>query len=344
MAETRPADPIVAERELELEAGALAVPGMRPATAAAFAETGTPARRPEIVARPAEAPRPVTLEIFGIVGEIGDLLVSLAAAQGEFSEIERTLEAHAKSYTFQYESLADVLAAVRPALSRHGLALIQAPFTRASSVVVRTIIASGASGRAAYFYNELLASVPDTAPQTVGSAITFLRRYGIKSLLGLAAGEADDDGAAASSRPAAITAAGRRSRAPEVTDSRLPEKRESGPRPANPPAGPVTPAPGAPASDKKIPALADPASPVSVTGTIAGVRDADGGALISLDNGFRAGTRSPEIIAAARKLLELGADAGAVELVTRPATAPGRAPMILELRPIADYAESEAGS
>jgi len=36
--------------------------------------------------------------------------------------------------------------------------------------------------------------------------------------------------------------------------------------------------------------------------------------------------------------------AGAGELVTLPATAPGRAPMILELRPIADYAESEAGS
>lgn len=315
MVDTRALDPVLTPELEDAAAGGALSPRL------AVADSPAPASSPRtsvVREAPASSAAPAAAAIFVMSDECGDLLIALAAAQGEFAEVERTLEAKGSKYSFEYESLADVLAATRPALSRHGLALIQAPLTRAASVMVRTIVAFGvAGGRAQFFYNELVASVPDTAPQTIGSAITFLRRYGLKSLLGLAAGERDDDGAAASrTSPAPIESAAVR------------KDREAWPpatvyeRHAKVPAAP------APRPEPDLRTAADTGP--GWIGTVKTVRDVDGGALITLSTGARAGSRSPEIIAEAKSLLGTTAR---IELVVKPASAPGMAPAILELRP-----------
>jgi hypothetical protein len=132
----------------------------------------------------------------------GRLMSALAAAQGEFTEIEKKLTASvasrregARSYTYTYADLASVLAAVRPALSKHGIALMQFPRVTRGALLVTTMLSHGESGE--WVACDLVVALDGLDPQAVGSATTYAKRYGLTSLLGVAAGESDDDGAAA---------------------------------------------------------------------------------------------------------------------------------------------------
>lgn len=132
----------------------------------------------------------------------GRLVMALAKAQGEFQEIDKRLTAKvesrregARGYTYQYADLSTVLAAVRPALSANGLALMQIPTVRRGAVIVTTVLAHGESQE--WFEADIAVALDNLDPQAVGSATTYARRYGVMALLSVAAGEPDDDGAAA---------------------------------------------------------------------------------------------------------------------------------------------------
>lgn len=140
--------------------------------------------------------------------QINLLAEGLAAAQLAYGEIERTLSADvqsrregARSYQYDYAPLSVVLAAVRPALNRNGIAVLQPPVLRRSSIVVTTLLLHK-SGQ--WIRNDFPFPLPSSSvdPQAIGSAITYLRRYTLQSILGVAP-EDDDDGAAAG-RPQAF--------------------------------------------------------------------------------------------------------------------------------------------
>jgi hypothetical protein len=129
---------------------------------------------------------------------LGELVTELAAAQGEFGEVRKTKEADAGRYRYRYASLDDIIAAVRPALSKHGIALTQDVETEPGSVSVVTILRRGTAS---------LSLAPITLPagedaQAVGSALTYARRYSLATALGITA-EEDDDGAASGGAPPA---------------------------------------------------------------------------------------------------------------------------------------------
>jgi hypothetical protein len=136
------------------------------------------------------------------------LAPALAAAQGELSPIVKdSVNPHFRS---TYVSLDAILAAVRPVLARHGLSVVQGggtPHTdeagRALAVTVRTMLLHG-SGE--WIANDVLMPLAKQDAQGAGAAITYGRRYGLSALLALAT-EEDDDGNAASARPAARSAA-----------------------------------------------------------------------------------------------------------------------------------------
>jgi hypothetical protein len=129
-----------------------------------------------------------------------NLTAALAAAQAEFPSIPRSHTADVRGkdgkagYSYTYADLADVLAGVRPVLSRHGLALTQ-----------RTAYRDGGNGRLALLTDlrhvggEVITSEVEIAqttatPQQFGGALTYLRRYEAVTLLGVAA-EQDLDAA-----------------------------------------------------------------------------------------------------------------------------------------------------
>lgn len=139
--------------------------------------------------------------------DIGELFAALAEAQGEFGPIERTLTARIKSkreggadYSYSYAPLSEVLGAVRPALSKHGLAVMQFPLTRQGSVLVRTLLGHKSG---AWMRNDLAVGCVSTDPKDIGSAITYARRYAAQAILGIAP-DVDDDGARGSGERAEI--------------------------------------------------------------------------------------------------------------------------------------------
>jgi hypothetical protein len=128
-----------------------------------------------------------------------NLAVAMAQAQGELKNPPKdSINPHFKS---KYADLATVRDAVTPALSKHGLAVIQLPCELGDAPALTTLL-THKSGEWVETTIRLRPGKSD--PQGVGSALTYMRRYCLQSVCGVAADD-DDDGHAAS-RPAAAPA------------------------------------------------------------------------------------------------------------------------------------------
>lgn len=130
--------------------------------------------------------------------DIKELLKALAEAKKNFTDVEKgTANTFLKT---KYASLLDIMKAVTPALDKHSLLIVQG-----SSVVpgldgtnVTTALYHTPSGQHIKCVGR--AKGKGDSPQEVGSAITYLRRYGVLSMLGLVPVESDDDGNLASGK------------------------------------------------------------------------------------------------------------------------------------------------
>lgn len=120
------------------------------------------------------------------------LFEALAKAQAEFSTVTATSRVTFKNVDFKFAPLSEILGAVRPALNKFGLTLTQQtkhiPFGNANGVKIVTTLLheSGVSydiESVPVFYN-----VNDI--KNLGAQVTYLRRYEVKTLLGI---EADSE-------------------------------------------------------------------------------------------------------------------------------------------------------
>ena len=120
------------------------------------------------------------------------LYAALVAAQ---SEIEAaTKESANPHFKSKYASLAAVIEVVRPALNKYGLALLQIPGCDADGLVtVQSTVIHKQGGTLSF--PTPLGIKTDGKAQTVGSAITYLRRYSLAAIFCVA--QEDDDGNAA---------------------------------------------------------------------------------------------------------------------------------------------------
>jgi ERF superfamily len=130
---------------------------------------------------------------------------ALAQAQGEFPTIPKDQTADAGSYTYAYADLATIIHLVRPILAKHGLALIQRLESPNGTPAIRTELlhADGASIAGSFPIGDIPQNV-----QQLGSKITYLRRYTVVAMLGLAAGDDDDGRQASAAKDTTATAAG----------------------------------------------------------------------------------------------------------------------------------------
>lgn len=120
------------------------------------------------------------------------LFEALAKAQAEFESVIATSRVTFKNVDFKFAPLSEILGAVRPALNKYGLTLTQQtkhiPFGNANGIKVVTTLLheSGVSydiESVPVFYN-----VNDI--KNLGAQVTYLRRYEVKTLLGI---EADSE-------------------------------------------------------------------------------------------------------------------------------------------------------
>lgn len=145
--------------------------------------------------------------------QINELAAALSKAQGEMRSA--TKDSANPFFRSKYADLASVKDAIREPFAKYGLSTVQFPKTEFEgspepyewtaksgetrygvrvvcvvSVVTRILHASGQ-----WMEDGVSTMLPTGDPQSVGSAITYLRRYALQSVAGVAAD--DDDGEAA---------------------------------------------------------------------------------------------------------------------------------------------------
>jgi hypothetical protein len=168
---------------------------------------------------------------------INELAGALAKAQGEFTTAKKS--ADNPFFKSRYADLAEVVAACRAPLAKHGLCVIQQVVRDEAGVMLRSTLAHSSGQWIASEYparpvrvvkdrDGKATEVEANDPQSVGSAITYARRYSLAALVGVVTDD-DDDGNAASGRDA---------QAPQ-----MPQNRPAQPKPIKAP----------PAKQKSIP-------------------------------------------------------------------------------------------
>jgi len=120
----------------------------------------------------------------------GTLAAALSKAQAEITNpAPNDRNPHFKS---DFTNLAGCLDAVKPALAKHGVAIVQAPSWSEGILTVRTILMHGSES-----VECALSCKANGDPQKIGSSITYLRRYGLCAMVGISS-DKDDDGNAGS--------------------------------------------------------------------------------------------------------------------------------------------------
>ena len=123
---------------------------------------------------------------------IKEIATALSKAQGEFLNAKK--DKINPFFEKNYAGLSSLWDACRLALSKNGLALVQGPSVNESHVTINTLLMHN-SGE--WIESELILNAGKPTPQSVGSAITYARRYSLAAMLGLVADD-DDDGNEAS--------------------------------------------------------------------------------------------------------------------------------------------------
>ena len=123
----------------------------------------------------------------------GKIAPALVKFQGEITNPQKNKTVNTGKYGYSYADLGSILDHVRPALAKHGLAVVQRIVTEPESVTLETDLIHE-SGQIISCSHPLPRGC---AAQEFGSFLTYARRYSLGAILGLAA-EDDDDGQAAS--------------------------------------------------------------------------------------------------------------------------------------------------
>jgi hypothetical protein len=131
---------------------------------------------------------------------IGAIAAALAKAQGQLSNPEKSLVATVRSpfpreenRTFRYASLASGLDVVRKSLGQHEIATVQTTaIDRETGQIRLTTLLAHASGEWISSDWPVCGASETAAPQRMGAALTYARRYALFALVGIA-GEDDLD-------------------------------------------------------------------------------------------------------------------------------------------------------
>lgn len=117
---------------------------------------------------------------------IASLAAAMATAQAEIENASKN--SNNPHFRSKYADLAEVLNTARPVLSKHGISVMQFPAFADGTASVETVVMHK-SGE--WMSGICSAPVSKQDPQGVGSAITYLRRYSLAAVAGIA--QEDDD-------------------------------------------------------------------------------------------------------------------------------------------------------
>ena len=135
----------------------------------------------------------VVIENSSMGGDIGALAEALSKCQGEFTSVKKGASGHG----YNYADLQSVLESAYPITSKHGISIIQLNVSKMLGntplVGVKTVICHTNGGyMSGEVYMPTVKTKMNSLVQMAGVNITYLRRYGIQSALGLST--TDNDG------------------------------------------------------------------------------------------------------------------------------------------------------
>ena len=149
---------------------------------------------------------------------IKELAKALSAAQGEMKGASK--DSSNPFFKSKYADLASVWEAIRAPFSKNGLAISQVTSEDDKGLILNTMLMHS-SGE--WIMGELRINPVDQKPQTMGSAISYARRYALSAMAGVYA--EDDDGNLASGKAATPNASQRpqSTTAPKAGPFKVPE-------------------------------------------------------------------------------------------------------------------------
>lgn len=117
-----------------------------------------------------------------------------AALRADLPKLIKTSKVNYNSTSYKHEDLAEIIEALAPVLSKHGLSFRWKTASSPTSVSVTCVLVH----KSGHSEETGLCAAPDNSGgknpiQGIGSAVSYLQRYTLKAALGVAAAE-DDDG------------------------------------------------------------------------------------------------------------------------------------------------------
>jgi hypothetical protein len=155
--------------------------------------------------------------------QINELAQALCVAQGELESIGK----NEKGYGYNYSSLADTIALVKPVLAAHGLSYTQLTEVDGNGRPQITTILMHTSGQ--YIQStasmDLVEMKSCNTAQRAGAVYTYLRRYGLQAILGLSS-EDNDASSNGSTKPASSSKFSTKKAEPKAGKASTGEKRK----------------------------------------------------------------------------------------------------------------------
>jgi hypothetical protein len=141
---------------------------------------------------------PRVIEALALGDEPAGLNDALLAFAADAPKLTTNADGQARGGTYRYANLDGVLDDVAPLLVKHGLVWKVRPTIADGQPAARYSMTHVPSGEV----DEDLMPLPGaTTPQTLGSALTYMRRYALVAYLNLAPGDDDDGASASTGRP-----------------------------------------------------------------------------------------------------------------------------------------------
>lgn len=123
--------------------------------------------------------------------ELNEIALALSKLQGEVLNATKDKQ----GYNYSYADLAQILEIARPLMAKNGLSLTQMPTTSTDGKIGLTSLLMHTSGQNIQSFYELPieAAAKMSTAQACGSVITYMRRYALAAILGIA--QTDEDAA-----------------------------------------------------------------------------------------------------------------------------------------------------
>lgn len=120
---------------------------------------------------------------------LNEIATALSKLQGEILNATKDKQ----GYNYSYADLAQILDISRPLMSKHGLSLTQMPTTQTDGKIGLTSLLIHTSGQSiqSFFELPIEGAAKMSTAQACGSVITYMRRYALAAILGIA--QTDED-------------------------------------------------------------------------------------------------------------------------------------------------------